>query len=768
MLKHFLMLGMMLFVISPLSFAQADSAHPRLWLNQESLEMYRQWANETNPFYSESLLPLAEQGREAMDAGLIEAGDLGGNSYEDYISENYAALFAFMSLIHPDLAEREDFAQRSRILLMRVIQEAAKGVASAAPFRDPEFSTNDRSRWNGVSFALTVDWIYPILSAEEKALIRSVFLRWASELTVAGSTTMNHPEPLGVLNDPALIADMDAVRWSGNNYYTAHMRNMGMMALAFDASDDPNGELAAYLEQATGAWLYVHDTLLRTDAAGGFGTEGFEYSPQSEGYTAQLLLALYTSGRINPAEPQQLSFENNPFWNDSLVAFAHSLSPARVINPDYGLPDHQPAWYGSGQDYKTPDFIELFGALGIYDDLTANDTRLNAIRWMQSHSLMGGADSLIDRSNDASEFHKAILYFLLFDPNAGVPTDPRPNYPTTWYASGMRRLLSRTDWSETASWFVYNLSWNRVDHQSGNGNGFEFYRNGEYLTKIRVGYDFDYHTSDNMNTLTVQNDPIEQTDFRLMIWERGSQWPYSAGYPPQPIWGEGENYLYAYGDSTALYNSDYENLAGVSHVSRSILWLRPDTIVVYDRAVTNSENRPKSFWLNFPSEAVADGNLVAMTTANGQNLQITALLPTNAAVTVRELQDEVSSSPAHFEPMRYRLQIASDGTADVRFLNVLQATDAGLSPIDAVYADCGDFEGALLGEKLVLFANTIGANPVFNCSVSSFAGEVYIMEVEANTDYELVLQSGDESSILSLGLGNPVQSSAFGVIHYRN
>jgi hypothetical protein len=143
---------------------------------------------------------------------------------------------------------------------------------------------------------------------------------------------MNHPEPVGVLNDPALLSDIDRVRWSGNNYYTAHMRNMGMMALAFDPADDPGGELRTYLDQATGAWLYVHDHLTRTDAAGGFGTEGFEYSPQSLGYAAQFMLALHTTGYDDPAKyGQQVSIAANPFWDDAVKAYTHSLSPATTV-----------------------------------------------------------------------------------------------------------------------------------------------------------------------------------------------------------------------------------------------------------------------------------------------------------------------------------------------------------------------------------------------------------------------------------------------------
>jgi len=334
-MKRLLLVASVLWLCLQVVGAQ-ESTHPRLWVTALSLEQYRQWAVNGSPFYTESLLPAAEQGKADMDAGIIEAGDLGSNAYEDYVTENYAALFAFMSLIHPDAAQREDYAQRSRALLMHVITIASQGAAEGEAFRDPAFSINDRSRWYGVNFALTVDWIYPTLTADDKTLIRQVFLRWMGELAVAETTTMNHPEPLGILNDPILVSEVDRVRWAGNNYYTAHMRNMGMMALAFDPADDPDGALKAYIDQSIGSWLYIHDHLTRTEAAGGFGTEGFEYSPQSVGYAAEFMLALHTAGYDDPAiYGQQVTFAGNHLWDDTVKVYAHSLSPATVIREDY-------------------------------------------------------------------------------------------------------------------------------------------------------------------------------------------------------------------------------------------------------------------------------------------------------------------------------------------------------------------------------------------------------------------------------------------------
>ena len=59
------------------------------------------------------------------------------------------------------------------------------------------------------------------LSATDKQAIRGVFLRWSQEIIERG---YHHPEPVGMVNDPALLRNRDQVRWAGNNYFTGHMR----------------------------------------------------------------------------------------------------------------------------------------------------------------------------------------------------------------------------------------------------------------------------------------------------------------------------------------------------------------------------------------------------------------------------------------------------------------------------------------------------------------------------------------------------------------
>src|SRR5260370_17947232 len=113
----------------------------------------------------------------------------------------YAELFAFMSLISSDKTARDDYAARARKLLMYVMNIVAQGPAPDQPFRDPAFATSDsdRSRWWGEGFALSVDWIYPYLSAADKATIQKVFVQRCADII---HPSYQPPHPLSLLTPP--------------------------------------------------------------------------------------------------------------------------------------------------------------------------------------------------------------------------------------------------------------------------------------------------------------------------------------------------------------------------------------------------------------------------------------------------------------------------------------------------------------------------------------------------------------------------------------
>jgi hypothetical protein len=660
---------------------ELTTTHPRLWLRSSDLSELRSRATASNPIWSRGLLVLAESARRDMQRGRVPAEDSGGIAWEQYPAEAYAELLAFVSLVHPSTAERADYARRARTLLMHVIRRAAPGPADGEPFRDPAFATDDRSRWWGESFALSVDWIYPHLSLSDRRLLRKVFLRWAGENDRAETTSHNHPEPIGVVNDPRLVRDKLLVRWAANNYFTAHARNLGLTALALDAGDDPGARLRGYLRPATGAWLYMIDHLLRTEARGGLSPEGFEYGPQSLGYVAQLLLALSTAGADDvPRFGRQATFRGNPFWDDLLRAWAHSLSPAPTRDRDLGVV-RLPAWYGDGQRYAMPDPIAVVAPLGIWARSTGEAGHFQAACWIARELAPGGGRRATVRAAEAERFSAAILAFLLYDPEAPCSFDPRRKFPLRHFAAGTGRVLARTGWGPEAAWFTYGLGYTGLDHQHGDGNAFELYRGGEWLTKEQTGYGDDLASSDFHNTVTIQNARPEHDDAsdpRGVAWRRGSQWPYVASGDGRIVARTfGRGFVYVLGDATRLYNSAYEGSTDVRHVSRSIVWLQPDHVILYDRIETRTAGRFKRFWLQLPSRPVISGLTATAATPRGQRVVVTTLLPTDARLSGDPPEPaEVDEQRAEGEPMRHRIRVEVPGApASVRLLHVIQGVD---------------------------------------------------------------------------------------------
>lgn len=764
------------------------TGHPRLWLTADDLPRYRSWATDENPLWRDGFWPLVQRMTSDMDSGVVPTQDTGGRGYDSYPTESYAELFAFVSLVHPDESVRDDYAQRARTLLMYAIGEAAKGPAAGEPFRDPEFTipASDRLRWWGDAWPLAVDWLYPILTTEDKAAIRDVFARWSREMVTEG---FNHPEPVGLTNDPALLANPITFRWSANNYFGSHLRNVGMMALALDPADDPDGELAGWLANVIGAHLYMNDALLRTDAAGGMAPEGFEYSPQALAYIVQFLLALHTAGRDDPAVwGQQVDLRSNPFWDEVIPGFLHSLSQESGVLPgveEYGTV-YQPAWYGDGEVYLGPDMIGLLGALGRFDELTGDTERLDAIRWVETYTPPGGAEALAnDRvmyANGLGSPVNAILYFMLMDPDASTPADPRPSLPLYHFAPGIGRLLARTSWSDDAAWFTWNLGWIAIDHQNADGNGFQFWRDGEWLTKIAVGYggeygdedpsdDWYYNDSAHQNTLAIQNEEpytLEPTDYRTQLYLRGSQWEYGGDADPTILaLRVAPGFVYALGDATANYDSTYMESTDVQHASRSIVWLPPDVIVIYDRAETGDTGQFKRFWLNLTADGTVDGTRATITTATGQQLIVDTLLPTGAVPVVRPLDNPLDSRAAG-DMVTHQLMVEAPGDpASARFLDVLQGADAGAAvgtPTPVVSTD-GTFTGAVVGTTAVLFPVDLGG------TVETLAWQVpapttthLVTGLEPGTGWAVDVQADGDALQVTLSLGGSLTVDDAGVL----
>ena len=688
------------------------SGHPRLWVRASDLPTLRAWATSSNPMW-ESLRGAAEEARAEVDSGKVPQGpDCTNNANQG--CEEYAEIFAFMSLVSPSEKERHDYASRAAKMLMAIMNRVAKGPSDSDELRRDKFPIDDRSRWNGEAFGLTVDWIYPYLTADEKKTIHKVFLRWCDVITHANTTDNNHPEPVGVLDDPQLVSDREKLRWAGNNYYTAHARNLALMALAFDAADDPDGELRSYVKRATGAWLYVIDAYLRGDGRGGLPADGLEYGPQTLAYLAQALWALHTGGADDAARfGKQSRLDGNPFWRE-LVAGWPMLMSARTVEHPWLGEVYQPAWWGEGQHYFAPEGVDLFGPISMLARDTGDAATAEAARWIALHLSPGEAGGAAKRARSPDVLRQSILYFMLMDPKAPPPKDPRS--ALSFVAPGLGRVLARTDWTKNASLFDFGVGWIGVDHQHADGNTFQWYRRGEWLVKERTGYGEHIDATDAHDGMCIQNSQPSHTkdkptDYRVILWKRGSQYTQGVAEGDGKLLAHSENgkYVYALGDAINLYNSSHENINDVAQASRAVVWLPGDYVIVYDRAATKVDGRFKRFFLQTTAKPSVAGKRATVKTPGGQWLYVTSLLPADGKMTAEPAEKYEDNEPAEFDPIAGRLRVES-WSRDVRFLNVLQASDKD-KPESPPLVDAGpNFAATMARDVVVVFPTNLGAD----------------------------------------------------------
>ncbi len=781
--------------IAAASIPQPVTTHPRLWITQADLPKLRSWAVPTNPVYQQGLLPVLAQAiidyNTCFPDGVHPAspypdpGDAQGYiaiTPNGGLSEQDAEIFALHSLIDPVPANRIKYAQYARNLIMVAMNEAAKGVLANAPFRDPLFPTYNRANLTSQAWPLAVDWIYnavdatnqPILTAQDKATIRNVFLIWANECLNAYTNGGDHPSPVTVVNSPELLPGGNAYREAANNYYIGHGRLLTLMALAIDPTDDPaidpntpastlGNTLRSYIANATGAWLYQEYAMfgdpaqVRSDyglpssasvglASGGMPPEGMLYG-HSIGFVLGELLALKTAGFADPAiSGPQVSLANNaPVWDRFVKAFTSSLVPVAQIpvapgsftdpihqidvNEAYLGPVYEMGSYGDIlRMYITPDFVQPFALLGLLDQQNGDTSRLNAERWFTVNALQGGAAGLIGRVSNPWSWgsEDALLTFLLLDPTAApgyAYSDPRAGYATAFYDAQQGRLVEHyPDWSATGAMFDFRCSWNSINHQQDDANQFEFFRKGEWLTKGLANYDNNSigQSSAYHNTLTLQNwcpggTPASLQFWDAPLWPIGSQWPLGVNAGDPTVYTSvAAAYSYAYGDTTNLYNlpSPYvpaDNATDITHASRSLLWLKPDYTIVYDRATSLHAGLFKRFNLTVIGSPVINGNLITTTTPGGQHLYINSLLPATGtkAITTNTVASAGMTSVADLEPATDRIVVEDTShPTDVRFLHVLQGADAGTAaaPVTLVQSTSGTaFDGAVVANTVVMF-----------------------------------------------------------------
>jgi len=824
------------------------TTHPRLWLTSTDVTRLRSWAVSTNPMYLNGLQAAANLAQADVNAKWNWTTGQPSPTWKDDGSVNwvgedteaYAEFFAFMSLVDPNASNRATWASHSRIMLMWALNQAANCTSTSTPFCYPDFITGNRMNYWGEAWGLTVDWIYPSLTAADKATIRKVYLGWANILLNVPNRSGTSPLYPGSLNDPRVLG-IDATqsafvqqnnqinaRWAANNYFLGQARTLMLMAMAIDPADDPvvnpalsygtvGNSLGSFVNDGIGWWLYQvyaifepsvtarsklklpSSTISLGLAAGGLPVEGSLYG-ESQGFLAQTLLAMQTAGYTNTkAYGAQVGFLQDAYWDQAVHGFLHMLAPAPYTPPlstgyNYQGQTWSVATYGDVlQTFVEPAELNVVGPLGIYDQATNNLTRLNADRWIAENALTGGPAKLYDNASNQiwgnSYATYAIMYFMLFDPAAATPTDPRPGVAKQFVAPAIGSILARTNWSKAPSWFTYRCGWETINHESGDCGQFTYSRKGQWLVKEWSNYAMDWigYTPLYHNTLALQNSLVpdpKNPGIYDMTMLYGGQWNNGGndGDPTTTI-SANDNWSYAQTNMVNLYNhpdwwTASRAAVGVTRASRSIVWLTPDTIVIYDRANSSTLHKFKQQNFVVMNTPVINGHTATVTGAGfgwagkNQELTIQSLLPATATLTEQHFwttkpSQEVNATAA-LDTSHDRLIIQDPANPRIeRFLTVLQGTDA---PTPAAVATSITstgvaFQGAWVGDTSVMFPENL--NPTFasmSYQVPSTVTRHLIAGLKPGTAYTIQSATTGGTTTVSVTLGGSVIADVGGVI----
>ena len=639
------------------------AAHPRLLLTPADVTILQKRTTSSNPVYEQGWVPLLQDAQSDYSTQFFPGGQPnpvwpdGGSPGTGSSTAGDALVFAFDSLINPSQAARIDDAQKARNLTMYVMNLVAQGDMPGAPFRDPTYDIGNTGRWSGANWPLIVDWIYDakdansnnILTAADKATIRTAFIDWANQCMTADISGGDHPAPVGVINDLQLVPGNQYQSYSGyrtaaNNYYLSHAENLMLMAMVMDPADDPpvdpsqpasqlGNSMRSYITDYFGAWLYQEYSMFGDPAivvsdigvpgdstgaefgmtSGGMPAEGFMYGMGSIANLASQMLAIQTAGFNNPDFASytgpQIKMVNAPFWDRFVTGILSDITPtAYPPAPGQGtttgddLNYYRYASYGDTlRTYVTPADFGAFQQISQLENEQGLTTHQNATLWFALDAIPGAnlpneVERWMTNITGWGGGSLGIEYMLLLDPSAPAPADPRPDYPTFFYDPGLARILARSDWSSSETVFDYHANWLGDNHMNANCGEFGLYRKGEWLTKEMTNYAGDAgggFTSYFLNTLTLKNYVTDP-----------------AGYPPLfapganfegPMWDIGSQFMYAeVGDPTTVVSNggSGSNSYVYAFTDMTDLYNAPEIWVAEDNAVAITRAQRSIFFIN--------------------------------------------------------------------------------------------------------------------------------------------------------------------------
>jgi hypothetical protein len=527
---------------------------------------------------------------------------------------------------------------------------------------------------------------------------------------------------------PQLVSQADnlLVQWSnyvstsgyhndapGSNYGAGGYFLSAMSALYLDGRDTAGAQLMSNL--VTWRQTYLLPVLQDTGTGGlngGFWPEGWNYGWEA---TSDLLLA-------------SQALEDNGY----ITATPEHTWASQVV---YSLISAQPApneLYDGGQWYNYPTrFLDqdLFNVLSTVASDPAARSYANYI--LQNYS----ASDFIEGNN--TNYNDAYNYQGMLFGNPSASASFWSSLPLKYFNSGSGLLTARSDWGSDPTWVSVQMgNFLTLDHQTLTPGQVQIQRGDDDLLAngTAVGQNSSWPWANMGNIVIVNAGSGAQSNPGQPGYWYGPQFN-NPGVVVNAYEAAG-NHTYISGNLAASYNNDPSSgLANpVSQLTREVVYLNPNYVIVYDRVTTTQASYTKEQQWNFVNAPSVTGNAFVESVGSSK-LFGQAFSTTPLTLTVHGTQ----AGSATIQQLE--IQNASP-TAGVNYLTAFQvapSTTASMDATEHVLTTDGRMEGTQMGTQLVLFgvaAGTVdlttsvtyslsGSSSVSNLLVDLKAGGVY-------------------------------------------
>lgn len=544
--------------------------------------------------------------------------------------------------------------------------------------------------------SLVLDWCGEALSAKERDTLAGYLDRSLNELWFE-----NQGSGWG-LADP------------GNNYHAAFLEGTAFAARALAAQKHANaakyeGLLRDKIEKKGGLLEYLEQR-----AVGGDWSEGANYGQRTKQRLGMAFAALATTGGPN-------YFERTRFFDDAIVFAVYQLQPDRRSLYPAGDLSRDTAMLVSPYDR---DYVQVFARF------SKSDKARGLARWYLDHAAP---------SYEQGSFRwPAALYKDALFPLDAKKIEPS-TLPRSYVARGTGFVNLRSAWDAQATSLTLSApSILDQSHSHLDASSFTLFKGGwQALDAASLG-------RSGLNWEMGAHNMVHVPGCERRGGTLGGLTHFV----------DASSYAYAQIDATGVCRrkADGELL---SELTRELVYLRPDTVVVYDRVA--AKDTSYTLRVHFGSAPARRGQLYTASHAEGAlALQILQ----GGAANIRPDTDLSERGSA-----ATRLEIEPRDPQRGRFLTVLQV---GLTPpkLDARAIDGDGIAGALVGDTVVVLSANDRGSPAklpFRYRIPGTDKRTHLLvNVTGKLDAKATREAG--ATVIHVSRGGTHAADAHGVV----